>query len=85
MNKDTRDVFILAGAIAIYGVFLLLAERAEFSAWGERFSRDPRAIFGREHDRDRLIAAELNAEPFAFTPPADTIPVDGGGDTDGTD
>lgn len=71
MSKGTRDVFILAGCIAVYGIVLWLYEAQLAGTFGATFANDPRAIFARDHDRDRRIAEELRLP--TFTPPADTM------------
>jgi hypothetical protein len=71
MSRGTRDVFILAGCIAVYGIVLWLYEAKLADAFGETFANDPKAIFARDHDRDRRIAEELGIP--TFTPPADTM------------
>jgi len=67
VHNASRDVFILAGALVIYGIALWLHESAEF---GKAFSMDPRALFARSQ-RDTLVAEELTVP--TFTPPADTM------------
>lgn len=71
MSRGVRDVFILAGLIALYGVTLWLYEAKLAEAFGDALSENPRAIFARDHDRDRMIAEENNAP--SFTPPADDM------------
>lgn len=71
MSKGTRDVFILAGCIAVYGIVLWLYEAQLAERFGETFANDPKAIFARDHDRDRRIAEELGIP--TFTPPADEM------------
>jgi hypothetical protein len=71
MSRGVRDVFILAGLIALYGVALWLYEAKLAETFGETLSENPRAIFARDHDRERMIAEENNAE--TFTPPADDM------------
>lgn len=76
MSRGVRDVFVLAGALAVYGIVLWLYEAKLADAFGETFANDPRAIFARDHDRDRRIAEELDITPSpVFTPPADEMAV----------
>ncbi len=76
MSRGVRDVFVLAGALALYGIVLWAYEAKLAGAFGETFANDPRAIWARDHDRDRMIAEELDIKPpLTFTPPADTMAV----------
>jgi len=81
MSRGVRDVFILAGALAVYGIVLWAYEASLAGKFGDTFSADPRAIFARDHDRDRMIAEELGLP--RFTPPADIMeaaPIEGDSD-----
>ncbi len=72
-NSGARDVFILAGALVIYGCALWLYDAKLSAQFGKTFSMDPRAIFARSQ-RDALIAEELELAPVdTFTPPADDM------------
>lgn len=68
MSRGVRDVFILAGFMACYGVVLWLYESKMVE---ETLSENPRAIFARDYDRDRMIEQENDAP--TFTPPADDM------------
>lgn len=78
MSRGVRDIFILAGLLATYGIVLWLYEAKLAAQWGEDWTLDPKAVFARDHDRDRRIAEELNVPTDGFTPPADDmLAVDG--------
>lgn len=62
MSKQVRDVFVLAGLIALYGVALWLYESKLAQEWGTTFANEPRAIFNRG-ERERLIEEEMVVEP----------------------
>jgi len=83
MSRGVRDVFILAGCIAVYGLVLWAYEAKLAGTFGETFAADPKAIFARDHDRDRMIAGELGIP--TFTPPADTMTAAPLEDTDDAD
>lgn len=72
MSPRVRNIFALAGLIAAYGVTIWLLEQQGIATWGESFTSDPKAIFSRDHDRERMIEQEFDAP--VFTPPADTMP-----------
>lgn len=69
MSKQVRDVFILSGLIALYGLALWLYESKLAQQWGENYSHEPRALFNKG-ERERLIEEEMT-----FTPPADAMTV----------
>lgn len=75
MSRQVRDVFALAALIAGYGILLWVYESKLASQWGESYAIEPKAIFARDHDRDRLIAEEMDIGVPTFTPPADDLPV----------
>jgi len=64
MSQSVRNVFALAGLFALYGIALWVYESKAIETWATSFANDPKAIFSREHDRDRMIAEELNAASF---------------------
>lgn len=73
MSKQTRDVFILAGALAVYGIVLWLYEAKLAASFGASLTNDPRAVFARLR-RDAMVAEELSIPSTpVFTPPADTM------------
>jgi hypothetical protein len=59
MSKGVQDVFILAGLVALYGLVLWLYEAKLAEAFGQSLNENPRAIFARDYDRDRMIAKEM--------------------------
>lgn len=70
MKPETRDMFVLAGAIALYAVVLWLHEREAFSAWRVAFPSTPRATFARQ-DHAHRVNEEMDAEPFVFAEDSD--------------
>ena len=75
MNKGARDVFILAGALIIYGIAIVIYEA---KMTDELFKHSPRGLFAR-HNRAALVAEEMTAP--IFTPPADDMGTMLGADT----
>lgn len=63
MSRQVRDVFALAALIAGYGILLWIYDAKLAAQWGESFANEPKAIFARDHDRDRLIAEEMGIAP----------------------
>ena len=72
MSRQVRDVFALAALIAGYALLLWVYESKLAAAWGESFSADPKAIFTRDHDRERMIEGEMSAEPYVTAPEGDS-------------
>ncbi len=58
MSEHVRDVLILSGLLALYGLALWLYEEKLAGQFAESFATDPRAIFARGQ-RDQLMAEEL--------------------------
>lgn len=63
MSRQVRDVFILSGLIALYGLALWLYESKLTHEWSENFPNEPHAIHNHQV-RDALIEEEMNALPL---------------------
>lgn len=63
MSPHVRNTLALAALVAVYGIALWLYESKRLDTWARTYATNPRAIWSREFDRERLMAEEFKEIP----------------------